>query len=61
MSRSVLDFNIVQPGCEASGAEPTLRMLVHQYYAAHFDEAKASSLANEYIGQIEYRIANKKV
>ena len=51
--RSIIDFNVVQPGFESSGAEPTLRMLIHAYYGRFFPDDIASKYAHEYIRQIE--------
>lgn len=52
--RSVLDFNVVQPGHESAGAEPTLRMLVYRYYVDHIhNEDLAINFANEYLRQID--------
>lgn len=52
MARSILDYNVVQPGYETAGAEPTLRMLIHAYYDKHFEPSKALALAEEYIAQL---------
>ena len=50
---SILDFKVVQPGYESVGPEPTLRVLVHNYYATYFATEKAVAFAGEYIRQIE--------
>lgn len=52
-TRSILDFNVIQPGHESNGAEPTLRMLIHRYYGEHFTGQSASRYVEEYIRQIE--------
>ena len=60
--RSILDFNVVQPGHESAGAEPTLRMLVHQYYVKHIhNEDLAANFANEYLRQIEDQLHKEVV
>lgn len=53
-TRSFLDYNVVQPGHEASGAEPTLRMLIFQYYDKHFcgNEELCNKYASEYCRQL---------
>lgn len=54
MRRSILDFNVVQPGHESAGAEPTIRELIHRYYADHIhNEDLVAHYSNEYIRQIE--------
>jgi hypothetical protein len=56
MTKSILDY---EPGFLeiepfVNGLEPTLRMLVHQYYAKHFaGSGKANEYARRYCEQIE--------
>lgn len=44
---AILDKGPQIPGCD--GTEPSLRMLVHKYYEAHFSLAEANVLAMTYL------------